>query len=70
MGRRIRKVSEEIAFHEDWAVFEEIQKNTDNDSGVPRIDVNGDNGGIQAIRMLRAAIDAEQRRPGILPGRR
>jgi len=50
----------EIAFHEDWAVFEEIQRNMDSRPGAPRVDVNGDNGGIQAIRMLRAAIDAEQ----------
>jgi phenylpropionate dioxygenase-like ring-hydroxylating dioxygenase large terminal subunit len=50
----------EIAFKEDWAVFEAIQRNLDQKPDAPRVDVNGDAGGIQAIRLLRRAIEAER----------
>ena len=64
----------EIAFHEDWAVFELIQDRMDSHPGrdpkaayvapadLPRVDVNGDSGGIQAIRILHRAIAAEEQR--------
>ena len=51
----------ELAFKEDWAVFEAIQRNMDRDPHAPRIDVNGDAGGLQAVRLLRARIEAEGR---------
>lgn len=53
----------EIAFKEDWALFEAIQRNTDLKPSAPRVDVNGDAGGIQAVRMLRRAIEGERAGP-------
>lgn len=50
----------EIAFKEDWAIFEAIQRNMDRAPDAPRVDVNGDAGGIQAVRILRRAIEAER----------
>lgn len=49
----------EIAFKQDWEVFEALQKNIDAKPDAPRVDVNGDIGSIQSIRMLRRAIEAE-----------
>ena len=50
----------EIAFRQDWAVFEAQQLRTDQAPQRPRIDVGGDAGGMQAIQMLERAIQLEQ----------
>jgi len=50
----------EIAFREDWAVFESIQAAMEREPAAPRVDVNGDTGGIQALRLLDRAIAAER----------
>jgi hypothetical protein len=50
----------EIAFRQDWAVFEAQQLRTDQAPRRPRIDVGGDAGGVQAIQMLERAIQLEQ----------
>ena len=48
------------AFDQDVAAIEAQQGNIDRDPATPRIDVNGDTGQIQAIRLLRRRI-AEER---------
>lgn len=50
-----------IAFKQDWEVFELQQRNIDEKPDAPRIDLNGDAGGIQALRMLDREIAAEAR---------
>jgi phenylpropionate dioxygenase-like ring-hydroxylating dioxygenase large terminal subunit len=49
----------ETAFSQDWAVFELQQERMNQAPGRARIDVNGDAGGMQAISILRRAIEAE-----------
>ena len=48
------------AFLQDVEAIEAQQVNIDRDPAAPRIDVNGDTGQIQAIRLLRRRI-AEER---------
>ncbi len=49
----------ETAFSQDWAVFELQQERMDQSPERPRVDVSGDAGGVQAINILRRAIEAE-----------
>jgi hypothetical protein len=51
----------DTAFRQDWEVFELRQPWIDLDPAGPRVDVNGDAGQIQSIRMLRERIAEEQR---------
>jgi len=48
------------AFEEDWAIFEDQQRMIDRDPAAPRVDVNGDAGQIQAIRLLQQQIADER----------
>lgn len=48
------------AFQQDWEIFENQQKWIDLNPDAPRVDLNGDNGQIQAIRLLRRRIAEEQ----------
>lgn len=50
----------DIAFRQDWAVFEQQQLAIDEKPDAPRVDLNGDAGGIQAIRILERMIAAER----------
>jgi len=50
----------EIAFRQDCEVFELQQRNIDEKPTAPRVDVNGDTGGIQALRILDREIAAER----------
>lgn len=50
----------DIAFKQDWALFEALQKRIDQMPGKPRVDVGADAGGIAAMNMLDKAIEAEQ----------
>jgi hypothetical protein len=50
----------EMAFTQDWEVFELQQTRMDQAPGRTRVDVNGDAGGIQAINILRRSIEAEK----------
>ena len=49
----------DLAFRQDWEVFETQQRWMDIDPAAPRIDVNGDAGQIQGIRLLRRKIAEE-----------
>ncbi|HSD54864.1 MAG TPA: hypothetical protein VLC47_11900, partial [Burkholderiales bacterium] len=49
-----------IAFDQDVAAIEAQQANIDADPAAPRVDVNGDAGQIQAIRLLHRRIAAER----------
>ncbi|MGB8437589.1 MAG: aromatic ring-hydroxylating dioxygenase subunit alpha [Burkholderiales bacterium] len=51
----------DTAFRQDWEVFETQQRWIDLDPAAARVDVNGDAGQIQSIRMLRERIAEEQR---------
>ncbi len=55
-----------IAFDQDVAAIEAQQANIDVDATAPRVDVNGDAGQIQAIRLLRRRIAAEREAAGRL----
>lgn len=50
----------DTAFRQDWEVFETQQRWIDLDPAARRIDVNGDTGQIQSIRLLRQRIAEEQ----------
>jgi len=50
----------DTAFSQDWEVFELQQLRMNENPGFQRVDVNGDAGGIQAINILRRAIEAEK----------
>ena len=55
----------EIAFKQDWAIFEVQQERMDQAPGRVRVDVAGDAGGIQAIQALNRLIEAEQGERGL-----
>lgn len=50
----------DLAFRQDWEVFENQQRWIDIDPQAPRVDVGGDSGQLQAIRLLRRKIAAER----------
>ncbi len=50
----------EMAFTQDWEVFELQQMRMDQAPGRGRVDVGSDAGGIQAINILRRLIEAEK----------
>ena len=49
----------DLAFRQDWEVFENQQRWIDIDPKAARVDVMGDAGQIQAIRLLRRKIAEE-----------
>ena len=51
------------AFMEDLWIIKLQQENMDSGTTPPRVDINHDGGGIQAIRMLNAMIDADNTPP-------
>ena len=56
----------DLAFRQDWEVFENQQRWIDLDPQAPRVDVNGDAGQIQALRLLRRKIAEEVRPAGAM----
>ena len=50
----------ELAFKQDWALFEQQQIRTNQSPDAPRISVGGDAGGVHSINMLNKAIENEQ----------
>lgn len=50
----------EMAFKQDWALFEQQQIRTEQRPDAPRINMSGDAGGVHAMMILDKAIAAEQ----------
>lgn len=50
----------ELAFKQDWTLFEQQQIRTNQAPDAPRISVGGDAGGMHSINLLNKAIEAEQ----------
>ncbi len=50
----------EMAFKQDWALFEQQQMRTDQRPDAPRVNMQGDAGGVHAMLILDKAIEAEQ----------
>jgi vanillate O-demethylase monooxygenase subunit len=52
----------DVAFHEDWEVLETQQRWIELGPNAPRVNVRGDAGQIQGVRLLRRTIEEEARR--------